>query len=281
MTTITAKVLAHSYNPETGHDVVTFELEYPLVIHAHVLTHRVFSRNTASQRAIPIKTMIKSVKENPYIPMHWGKNQPGMVAMGEEVDNIEEAIKNWLHARDNAIAAAEYLNGLGVHKQYVNRLLAPWQHTKVVLTTTDLDNFFTLRLGSDAQPEVQALAMVMKAAYEESTPRELAGGEWHLPYIDWVDDINRGDAKPPVLQYQGQEVTLEQAKAISAACCAAISYRAEGMTIEKALDIYEKLGVGTEHFHASPFEHVCTPWQEGEEVEKGNLEGFHQLRHLL
>lgn len=281
MTTITAKVLAHSYNPNTDTEVVSFELEYPLVIHAHVLTHRVFSRNTASQRAIPVKTMIQQVKDNPYIPMHWGKNQPGMSAMPEEIDDTDAALKIWLDARDNMIRMVGHLNDLGLHKQYVNRLLAPWQHTKVVLTTTDLDNFFQLRLGADAQPEVQALAMVMKAAYEESVPRTLENDDWHLPYIDLIPVYTDGGDPIIKYEYDGKEVTLEQAKAISAACCAAISYRLEDMPIEKALSIYDKLGVGTDNFHASPFEHICTPWQYDDEVEEGNLVGFHQLRHLL
>ena len=278
--TITAKILAHSYNPNTNTDVVTFELEYPLVIHAHLLTHRVFSRNTASQRAIPVKAMIKAVMENPYIPIKWGKNQAGMVAKDEEIEDIERAKAEWLLARDNAVYHAGVLDKMGLHKQHTNRLLAPFQHTKVVVTTTELKNFFNLRLASDAQPEVQELAKAMKAAYEDSVILALQNGEWHLPYIEQRLDIVDGEAVY-VQYYNGQKVSLEDAKAISVACCAAVSYRMEDITVEKAQDIYKKLGVGTDKFHASPFEHVCTPWQEHEEVEKGNLEGFHQLRHLL
>ena len=279
--TITAKILAHSFNPMTNNDVVTFELEYPLVIHAHLLTHRVFSRNTASQRAIPVKAMIKAVMKDPYIPIKWGKNQPGMVAKDEEIEDIERARAEWLKARDNAVAAAEVLDKMGLHKQHTNRLLAPFQHTKVVVTTTELDNFFNLRVASDAQPEVQMLAKVMKEAYEESTVFTLLGGDWHLPYIDKVFGYD-AEGNPEVFYtYDGKEVSLEDAKAISAACCAAVSYRMEDITVEKAQDIYKKLGVGTNKFHASPFEHVCTPWQEHEECERGNLFGFHQLRHLL
>lgn len=278
--TITSKILAHSFNPNTDTDVVTFELEYPLVIHAHLLTHRVFSRNTASQRAIPVKAMIKAVMKNPYIPIKWGKNQAGMVAKDEEIEDIERAKAEWLLARDNAVYHAGVLDKMGLHKQHTNRLLAPFQHTKVVVTTTELDNFFNLRLASDAQPEVQELAKVMKQAYEDSVVLSLMSGEWHLPYIEQRPDIVNGE---PVYSqyYQGQKVSLEDAKAISVACCAAVSYRMEDITIERAQDIYKKLGVGTNKFHASPFEHVCTPWQEHEEVEKGNLLGFHQLRHLL
>ena len=279
--TITAKILAHSFNPNTNTDVVTFELEYPLVIHAHLLTHRVFSRNTASQRAIPVKAMIKAVMENPYIPIKWGKNQAGMVAKDEEVEDIERAKAEWLRARDAAAKAAEELDKMGLHKQHTNRLLAPFQHTKVVVTTTELDNFFNLRLASDAQPEVQELAKAMKKAYEYSVFYILQEDEWHLPYIDMVAAYDDGGNLTWQYLYQGTEVSLEDAKAISVACCAAVSYRMEDITIERAQDIYKKLGVGTNKFHASPFEHVCTPWQWDEEVEKGNLLGFHQLRHLL
>ena len=279
--TITAKILAHSFNPNTNSDVVTFELEYPLVIHAHLLTHRVFSRNTASQRAIPVKAMIKAVMKDPYIPIKWGKNQPGMVAKDEEIEDIERAKAEWLMARDNAVYHAGVLDKMGLHKQHTNRLLAPFQHTKVVVTTTELDNFFNLRLASDAQPEVQMLAQVMAQAYEDSTVFTLLEGDWHLPYIDKVFGYD-AEGNPEVFYtYDGKEVSLEEAKAISVACCAAVSYRMEGITVDKAQDIYNKLGVGTNKFHASPFEHVCTPWQEHEEVEKGNLLGFHQLRHLL
>lgn len=273
MTTITAKILAHSANQETGTEVVTFELEYPLVIHAHVLTHRVFSRNTASQRAIPVEKMIESVVRNPYIPLHWGANQPGMQSKDEEIADVPEAQLAWLSLRDDAIKTADYLHKLGLHKQYVNRLLATWQHTKVVVTTTDLENFFKLRIAADAQPEVQALAKAMKEAYEASLPVTLRKGEWHLPYIITDECGNHF--------YNGEEVSLEDAKAISAACCAAVSYRMEDMSVERAKSVYSRLGVGTDHFHASPFEHICTPWVDGEEVEVGNLVGFHQLRHLL
>ena len=279
--TIKAKILAHSFNPNTNNDVVTFELEYPLVIHAHLLTHRVFSRNTASQRAIPVKAMIKAVIEDPYIPIKWGKNQAGMVAKDEEIEDIERAKAEWLLARDNAVYHAGVLDKMGLHKQHTNRLLAPFQHTKVVVTTTELDNFFNLRLASDAQPEVQELAKVMKAAYEDSVISTLLEGEWHLPYIEKVLAYDTQGNPAWQYFYQSTEISLEDAKAISAACCAAVSYRMEDISVSKAQDIYKKLGVGTNKFHASPFEHVCTPWQKHEEVEKGNLLGFHQLRHLL
>lgn len=57
--------------------VTTFELEYPRYIHAEVMTHRVFSRNAASSRAIPIAKMIEQVRENTVLPT-WTQNEAGM-----------------------------------------------------------------------------------------------------------------------------------------------------------------------------------------------------------
>jgi thymidylate synthase ThyX len=84
---ITAKVLADSTSP-TGKRIVTFELTYPRYIHAEFMTHRVFSRNAASSRAIPFKKLLQRVQEDPAIPIHWGKNEPGMQA-NSEVDELE------------------------------------------------------------------------------------------------------------------------------------------------------------------------------------------------
>ena len=49
--------------------VTTFELEYPRYVHSELLTHRVFSRNCASSRAIPLDKMIELTIDNPVIPI--------------------------------------------------------------------------------------------------------------------------------------------------------------------------------------------------------------------
>ena len=43
----------------------------PRIILAEFNTHRLFSRNSASSRAIPFKKMVQSVLENPFIPIAW------------------------------------------------------------------------------------------------------------------------------------------------------------------------------------------------------------------
>ncbi len=304
MTTISAKIIADSLSP-TGKRITTFELEYPRFIHAELMTHRVFSRNAASSRAIPVEKAIGLVLENTARPTHWGKNQPGMSAK-EECENSVVLTTNvrdtdpstrefsredaWDIARGNAISVAKAFSCAGYHKQIVNRLLEPFTHIKVVVTATEFDNWFWLRKHPDAQPEIQQLAERMWEAYGESRPFHLDPGEWHLPYF------REGAWTPFIGRTVG--VSLEEAIAISSSCCAQVSYRRLDDSLEKALDIYDRL-VNSKPVHASPFEHQATPmdadqtavpynWQEGVthmdrqgNLWSGNFKGWIQNRQLI
>ena len=268
--TINAKVIADSISPE-GIRITTFELEYPRFIHAEFMTHRLFSRNAASSRAIPVKRAIELIRENTARPIHWGKNQPGMSAKEEcnttwdvtdGVNTISFSREQiWDFARNRAIENAEVFDKLGYHKQIVNRLLEPFTHIKVVCTATEYDNFFHLRRHPDAQPEIQELAEQMWQAREASTPVVLKAGEWHVPYYKdgyWKPFMKKSNVDDPE---HGVGMTLRDAIAISASCCAQVSYRKLDDSLEKALDIYARL-VESKPVHASPFEHQATPMME-------------------
>ena|SRR3990172_10692569 len=88
---------------EHGNRLTTMEITYPRFVHSELMTHRMFSRNAASSRAIPISKMIEAVERDPVIPVWWGKNQSGMQAR-KELDSYEKeiAISRWLKARDDA-----------------------------------------------------------------------------------------------------------------------------------------------------------------------------------
>lgn len=244
---VEAKIIAHSKSSVNGKEIVTFELQYPRFIHSELMTHRMFSRNAASSRAIPVGKMIEQVRNDPAIPIHWGKNQPGMQAK-EELDSksVKWAKAAWLQAAEKAVIQAEYLHSIGAHKQVVNRILEPFQWMKTVLTATEFENFFWLRNHEDAQPEIKRLAEVMLEAKQNSFAKELEPGMWHTPYYGegyW------GCLSPD---------SLEDALVISSSCCAQVSYRALDDSLEKAQMIYKKL-VESEPVHASPFEHSATP----------------------
>ena len=143
--TFSAKVLADSVNP-WGDRLTTFELIYPRCIHSEIMTHRLFSRNAASSRAIPLEKSIKAVEETPFIPFHWGKNQSGMQAYAEKTGWDKSACRAaWYGASRQAVTAAYRLRYLELHKQIANRILEPFMFISVVLSTTSFRHFELLR----------------------------------------------------------------------------------------------------------------------------------------
>lgn len=247
MSQISAKIVADSISQ--GKRITTFELEYPRFIHSELMTHRVFSRNAMSSRAIPIEKMIEQVRTNPAMPIHWGKNQSGMQAKEELEGSALGSVQfYWKDAAIDAALSAEYLSDDGLHKQVVNRILEPFQTMKTVLTSTEFENFYWLRNHEDAQPEIKKLAAEMLKAQQQSKPIPLLPGEWHLPYY----------GEHGALFGSFSDEDLDNAKAISASCCAQVSYRKLDDSLEKALNVYKRL-VESEPVHASPFEHQATP----------------------
>lgn len=278
MSNITVEIVQDSVFCRWGKEarITTFLLEYPRYIHAELMTHRVFSRNAASSRAIPIETLAQQTVDNPVTPIHWGKNQPGMVAqeqLGE--DERRMANKIWRGAAYQARHHARELARLGVHKQVANRILEPFQHIRVLLTATDFANFFALRTHPDAQPEIQLLAKKMRDAYYNNEPMLLLHGEWHVPFVERVRDV-MGKLRYYV---EHQEVDLETARRVSASAAAQTSYRKNDMSLDKALAIYDRL-VTAKPVHASPFEHQATPlWFAGSRCR--NFRGWKQYRTLI
>jgi hypothetical protein len=287
-----AEVLAHSIaNVGTPYKVeaMTMRLVMPRIILAEFNTHRAFSKNTSSSRAVPIMRMLKHVLRNMFFPVYWGSAKPGMQA-GEELKgfrlNLAKGI--WQAAGYTAVGAAWMLNKVGLHKQITNRLIENFSYITVVMTTTDLWNFINLRLHSDAQPEMYELAKHMITAYEQSSPRVLRHGEWHLPMIS---------------ESELEKFGIEDSRLISAARCAATSYvtvDGKEITPDRARAITQKL-MQSSQLHASPFEHQLTPdkvvridYRLNGSKQKyttadiwarpdlhGNTTGFIQLRKLL
>jgi thymidylate synthase ThyX len=273
-----AKVICDSIS-ESGNRLTTIEIQMHRFVLAEFNTHRAFSRNSASSRAIPVEKQIKKVLEDPAIPLSWGKNQKGMQAEEElSKEDAEHALKAWLLARDAAVACAYGLMDLKVHKQITNRLLEPFQWHTAIVSATEWDNFFKQRCSPLAQPEIQAVAYAIRDAINSSTPKELKYGDWHLPYIDFkIDGFGlsiHSDA-------------IENLKKISVARCARVSYMTHlGVrSMDEDLSMYERLATATPP-HMSPFEHVATPYGTKLEdvvavIPKGNFNGWHQLRHMV
>ena len=148
MNKIEAKIIADSLNLQ-GNRITTFLLTYPRFIHSELMTHRMFSRNSASSRAIPFEKMVKMVEEDPFTPIAWQKEHTGMQGSEYLTDkmDIQRAEHRWLISRDNAISQSKVLaDGIGVTKQLCNRLLEPFMWHTTLCTFTESENFFNLRL---------------------------------------------------------------------------------------------------------------------------------------
>lgn len=253
--TIIAKVIADSISPQDIR-LTTLQLRYPKFIHGEFMTHRVFSRNASSSRAIPVERLIRDVQDDPALPVAWFKNKPGMQGTEQLYGNEARALEvHWLEARDDAVIKASEMAAIGAHKQHVNRVIEPWCHINVVVTATEWDNFFALRCHPDAQPEMRVLAEAMRSAMEASTPKACVLGSWHLPYAENVVEIR---AQP---EFTGIVGDLPLAVKISVARCARVSYLTQDgklPDLEADLALYERL-TSTVPLHASPCEHQATP----------------------
>jgi len=236
------------------------EVTFARFVLAEFNTHRVFSRNSASSRAVPASKMIARVENDPAMPVEWGRNKKGMSA--SEILDDEDAMAAravWLEARDAALAAARRLEALKVHKQVVNRLLEPFMWHTVIVTATEWTNFFELRCSENAQPEIRAAAERMREAYAQSVPHAVEYGEWHLPFV----------------QDDERSLDVERLKKISAARCARVSYLThDGVrNIEADVELAERLRGDR---HLSPFEHVATPTHD--DAFHANFRGWSQMR---
>ena len=241
--TIEAKIIADSISEE-GNRLQTMQLYYPRVIHSQVLTHRAFSRNASSSRAIPTSKLISLATDDMYEPVRYGKNQGGMQASDEclvEAD-LDEARSIWYDMADYCAQGVKRLNELKLHKQWANRPLEWFSHISVVVSATEWRNFYDLRCHASPQPEIDELAYAMFHASRASTPRYVPNGVWHLPYVSEDEKHNYGGD------------TLIK---MSAARCARVSYLThEGKTpnVDEDVALYNRL-VNANPPHMSPVEH--------------------------
>lgn len=276
---ISAEIVADSVS-EAGKRITTFKLKYPRFIHAEFMTHRVFSRNASSSRAIPVERQIKDIEDNWAKPIDFRRNKRGMqggdILEGKE---LKAAFALWEEAKDSAIVYAKRFIDMDIHKQYANRILEPFSHISVVATATELDNFFALRCHHMAQPEINVVATKMYDLMQENTPEVLKTSQWHLPFVTDKDMAR-------ILVYCDAEDIMRKANdlaiKISVARCARVSYNNHDgteTTIEQDLKLYDRL-LGNQPIHASPAEHQAMALNDAKK-RSGNLVGWEQYRKTL
>lgn len=322
---INAEIIADSVN-EHGNRITTFVLTYPRIVHAEFLTHRLFSRNAASSRAIPVVKMMKDIETNPFYPVAWQKNHSGMQGTEyfESADDIQDCKDAWKYGMKEALATARMLKSHDATKQIINRVLEPYQWYTCIVTATEYDNFFELRcpqytfesgyvddyvyksrkdflnfvpLPDNAdnykgwtdldwlkrnkgagEIHISLLAEAMWDARNESEPKQLKAGEWHIPFGDKMD-MNRLYPEP---QGQSQEeadaYVMDKMIKIATARCARVSYLnfESKDDYEADVKLYDRLLAMR---HMSPFEHCARAMSEEEYETKVMGDVFIRSNH--
>lgn len=293
---ITAKCIAASINDD-DQTIYTLQLRYPRIIHADFMTHRVFSRNASSSRAIPVQSIL--VRDADMFVPNFRNNQPGMSAGGAlSPENQARAAAIWQDAANYCIEAAKKLSNkddLNVHKQWANRMLEWFGYIDVLVSATAWTNFDVLRDHGMAQDEIQLLSRVMKAA-RRIAPERLREDQWHLPYITawdrietktaWKDLRADIDACVPDTDAFGAELSWPDFLLLiaSAARCCRLSYsKLDGTptTFKDDIGRFKKLVPSNDPVHASPLEHQAMPLAGYDPKFQGNFRGFAQFRQFV
>lgn len=284
MTEASARIIADSIT-ESGSRLVTFEATCWRPVLAEQNTHCVLSRNSASSRAIPVEKQLAKFQDDFAAPIVWPREQKGMQG-GSNLEGtalydaqelwdalqwgVGKTIGEYIESHPNAEDR--------LHKSMLNRWLEVGLWQTQIISATQLDGYFWQRVHKDAEPHIRAMATAMKEAYDASTPQLLLPGEWHLPLwgrtgghqSDWEDAANlvAGDQWDPDDYEIFDQRVVDIAKQCSVARCARVSYLTQNgvRDLQEDITLYGRLTsnrVGSEDPpHASPLEHVATPWLE-------------------
>lgn len=257
---IHATIIADSKN-EHGNRITSFIVTLPRIVLAELNTHRMLSRNSASSRAIPFKTMVERCNLNPFIPLEFQADHSGM--QGNKIlegTDLDFAIARWVDSSKSAIVKASQLNKIGVTKQLCNRLLEPFMWHTAIITATEWENFYALRAHPAAEIHIADLAEKMLIEANLSEPKQLKADEWHIPLGDNMNLSKIGDLATTLDTFQTVESLMIK---IATARCARVSYlNYEGNDdYEADIKLHDRLA---DMGHWSPFEHCARAMSFGE-----------------
>jgi len=262
------QLLKHSVNP-IGEEAITFFWTYERFIHAEVMTHRTFSRNYSSSRAIPYERMMEWVGKDPANHLHLGSNQAGMVS-GKEVDNADtlrsDIALKFFEMREWCDSLVDKYNP---HKEVINRYTEPWGWITGMATMgrRAFMNFISLRCSRGANPNIQRVAISCLRLYKSSVPQQLEYMQWHTPFFD--DYIPHG-----LVSDSNVRVGLIWSGARSAWC----SYNnpTKDATFEKAQIRHDDC---VKFKHVTPLEHPLQARNDGK--AHGLVPGYNSYRSMI
>ena len=287
---VEARVVADSVSKPGDQRLTTFEVNIHRFVLAEFNTHRVFSRNSASSRAIPVPKRMQEFRDNPAFSLTLPAEQPGMQGGAELEGDARVAAIGFLEDLHMSVyhRIAHYMENhedptTRLHKSVLARYMEPWLWHRVIVTATDWDGFFAQRVSELAQPEIHHPADLMQREYRKSTPTQIGEGGWHLPYVQ---------------EEERDEFDIIDLVKLSTARCARVSYLTHDGEYDPGKDVklWDRL-VSADPAHASPLEHPARAdymnlrtarWEMLDGTSKtkdlpnvGNFTGWMQARHLV
>jgi thymidylate synthase ThyX len=178
-TPIDVKILAATRPMGFGkYGLVSIEYVVPLYIHTEILTHRRFSRNASSARAM---STTRYAGLGYYMPPQFYQSQKGMEASAQPIKHQWLARMVWSAAIQGTELAARVLERLKVAKEQRNRLIAPAKMVKGIITGTESawQSFFHLRNNKNADTAMQVFA---REAYHAIINTRWSYDTIHAPY---------------------------------------------------------------------------------------------------
>lgn len=272
----TAEVLADSV-AGTGERLTSIAVVYPHAVHKDMLRHRNQSRVVESFRARPTERLIEALQGGEaFRPDEFAARAKGM-GQGDALTADEQQWANelWESHVQHCLGIAESfidekMFPSKVAKQQVNFVLQDLCPLVEIVTATDWDNYFALRLDTDEEgnprprPEVFKTVQAVKAALDASEPRFIDRGGWHLPLVD-DDEV---DAIYEEIRPEG--APAEFAAMVSAGRCARVSYD-KHRDSESFHASYARAMRLRESGHMSPFEQCATPFGITEQQARNEL----------
>ena len=248
------EVIQYTKSPYNDTAIATLRCTYPRYIHSEVMTHRMFSRNSASSRATPTKVFLERIRNNPAFFTQLGINQSGMNASKVlDEKQAEEFKAEWLEMANLVVDKVEsWTEKYNLHKQVVNRILEPFMMTTTIITATEWDNFFMTRLAEGVEPTMYDLADCMLNALVnakvlcDTQNQEYSTIAWrhmHLPFVD-IEEI----------QNEALEDCVKHSVARCARCTIMSNVTKQKSTLEEDSKLFDRL-ISATPTHASPFEH--------------------------
>ena len=261
-----------------GHEAITFTGTSKRFFWAEFMTHRECGRNASSTRAIPYEKMKKWILNDPALPIHYGRNKPGMVS-GSEIDDVDGCEADLLDMLEEVYRRMDLIyERYGLHKDFINRCSEPWSWIRWVVTYSrpGFHNMLNLRCNPGANPDYQRLAVTMARLYRKSVLSNsvtlLEPGQWH---ISMISDIHDWTTSPP----SGSISDLKEKLIWSTARSAWTSY----LTVEEKIATFEQAIKRHDDciklIHPTPLEHQCQA--TGDDSRSGPMIGYKQYRHMV